>query len=182
MEYAQLLAGYFRTAFTQRGGQIVDWNVQPEVAFVACGPEQARARIDGLRLKGFSGPILGGDAFDGPDLGPDSRVYFTSHAYLPDHPRFVAEYLKLYPLSKPTAFSALGYDTTKLVLDAAGRARKLDSEGLADALDLVQAWGGITGDFYYTYRNRIPAKTVFVLQNPGRQFAAGLVPDPVPPP
>lgn len=182
MEYARLLAGYFRTAFTQRGGQIVDWNVEPDVAFVACGPEQARARIDGLRLKGFTGPILGGDSFDGPDLGPDSRVYFTSHAYLPDHPRFVAEYLKLYPLSQPTAFSALGYDATKLALYAAFKARKLDVEGMADALDGVTAWDGITGDYYYTYKNRVPKKTVFVLQNPGRQLAAQLIPDPVPAP
>lgn len=182
MEYARLLAGYFKTAFTERGGTVIDVNSQPEVIFLACGPEQVRARIDGLRLKGYTGPILGGDSFDGPDLGPDSRVYFTSHAYLPAHPRFVAEYLKLYPLSQPTAFSALGYDATKLVLDAAFKARSLDPEGMADALDLVNEWDGVTGDFYYQGRARIPQKTVFVLQNPGRQLAATLVPEPVPSP
>jgi len=182
MEYARLLSGYFKTAFAERGGTLVDLDKNPQVVFLACGPEQARARVDGLRLKGFTGAILGGDSFDGPDLGPDSRVWFTSHAYLPAHPRFVAEYLKLYPLSQPTAFSALGYDATRLVLDAAFKARSLDPEGMADALDLVSQWDGVTGDFYYQGRERIPHKSVFVLQNPGRQLAATLVPEPVPSP
>ncbi len=85
-------------------------------------------RIAALRGAGIAAPILGGDGLDigaaWQQVAQADKIYFTTHAYLgadnPD-PRvqaFRKLFAKAYPGQQPDAFSALGYDTARLLMAA----------------------------------------------------------------
>ncbi|HVU14954.1 MAG TPA: ABC transporter substrate-binding protein [Phototrophicaceae bacterium] len=111
VEYTTLLAGYFKTRFTQLGGTIVledtyaddatDFSTQitklralstqPDFYFVSAMPYNVGPAVLQMRQAGIDGPITGGDGYDTPDIvsvAGDSanNVYFTTHALMdPDN-------------------------------------------------------------------------------------------------
>ncbi|MEI6308362.1 MAG: ABC transporter substrate-binding protein [bacterium] len=107
MEYARLLAGYFKESFLRLGGRILledtftsgskDLAPQigklkaltspPDLLFIACGPQDAGLVIDLLAQAGFNQPAMGGDSFDSTQLtavggAAAEDTYCTTHGYL----------------------------------------------------------------------------------------------------
>lgn len=106
-EYTRLLAGYFKTRFTELGGIIVyeegygegttDFSTmisaaktlatQPDFYFIAAMPETAPTAVTQFRQAGISAPIMGGDSYDEQEIisqtgGNSENVYFTTHALM----------------------------------------------------------------------------------------------------
>jgi len=207
--YTTLLQGYFRTRFEQLGGEILSLTaytledlsedtirgVEPaEIIYLSAQPEDALQAVLLLRAAGFSAPILGGDGFDSEGLWGEhpeiSNVFFTTHAYLgadnkdPEVVAFRAAYERAHPGRTPNAFTALGYDTARLLLDAVGRAGSEDPEAARNALAATQGFKGVTGTITYTAGDRIPSKSVTILQIEGgtRRFVEQFVPEQAPAP
>jgi branched-chain amino acid transport system substrate-binding protein len=207
--YTVLLQGYFRTRFEQLGGQIVSVQaytpedlsadtirgVEPaDFIYLSAQPEDALQAVQLLRAGGFSTPILGGDGLDSAGLWEEhpeiGDVFFTTHAYLgadnpdPDVTAFREAYERAYPGSTPDAFSALGYDAARLLLDAVDRAGGNDPDAVRAALAATRNFKGVTGTITYAAGSRIPSKSVTILQIDlgTRRFVEQLVPAVVPPP
>jgi branched-chain amino acid transport system substrate-binding protein len=203
------LQGYFRTRFEQLGGEIVsvttytpdDLNedtiagVAPaDLIYLSAQPEDALAAVQLLRAAGVSTAILGGDGFDAEALWEDQpeieSVFFTTHAYLgadsqdPEVIAFRAAYEQAYPGTTPDAFTALGYDSARLLLDAIERAGSEDAVAVRRALAQTRGFDGVTGSISYAAGSRIPSKSVTILEidRGSRRFVEQLVPARVPPP
>jgi len=199
--YTSLLRDYFVARFTELGGRVVsrasyrpgglDAAVgrlkQADFVFAAVAPDEVVDAIRRLRAAGFHGPVLGGDGYDlgevwleNPDIG---GVYFTTHAYLGADSAnarvqaFRAAYRAAYPGDSPDAFSALGYDAARLLIDAIRRAGSDDPAKLREALgatrDLTRDFEGVTGRVSFVGGSRIPSKTVSILEVEGGKL--GLV-------
>jgi branched-chain amino acid transport system substrate-binding protein len=107
VEYTTLLGQYFKTRFTELGGTIAleesyddkatDFSAQiakiktlspaPDFYYVAAMPYNIGPIVKQFRDAGLTGPIVGGDGYDTPDLvkvaGPTtSKVFFTTHALM----------------------------------------------------------------------------------------------------
>lgn len=208
MSYTRLLHTYFQARFTELGGRVlavrsyhpgdieqaVDGLPKSDLYFVAAGPDDAGETVRELRKSGHSAPVLGGDGFDSEDVWrkyPDARaVFFTTHAYLgPDNPNpavraFRESYAKAYPDSEPDAFSALGYDTARLLIAAIGRAQSADPAKVLAAMSGIKDFQGVTGAISYPAGGRIPRKSVTIIEieNGKRKLARQLVPKKIPPP
>ncbi len=127
--------------------------------------------IKQARALGIDAPILGGDGFDSPTLlqlaGKDAltKVYFTNHYSSIDKDpavtKFIADFKPKYN-AEPHAYHALGYDTAKLVADAANRAATIDGPGMKDALAGTKDFTGVTGKFSID-ANHNPVKSIVVI-------------------
>src|SRR6185295_13283257 len=107
VEYTTLLGQYFKARFTELGGTIVledtyeddatDFSAQitklkalseqPSFYYIAAMPYNVGPAVKQLREAGLTGPVVGGDGYDTPDLvavAGDSAndVYFTTHALM----------------------------------------------------------------------------------------------------
>jgi branched-chain amino acid transport system substrate-binding protein len=206
--YARLLHGYFQTRFKQLGGRVLA--VRPytpatveaaardlprsDLVYLAAQPDDVAAAVAALRGTGVDAPILGGD---GLDIGDDwkqvaqaDNIYFTTHAYLgADNPdsrvqAFRALYAKAYPGKEPDAFTALGYDATRLLLAAIESAGSATPHAVLKALAATDGFAGVTGTIRYRRGSRIPVKTVSIIRvTHGHQaLAASVLPEDVPAP
>ncbi len=207
--YTRLLQGYFQTSFKQLGGkvlsvkgykpddlsQVIQSLREADLIFLSAeDPSEALKLVRLLRKAGFSIPILGGDGFDSEDVWqkpPDiNDVFFTTHVYLGpenDDPKVVAfrkAYSETYQGNIPDAFAALGYDTVQLLIMAISVAGSPDPAKVLDALAGIREFEGVTGTMGYTPDNRIPRKSVTILQIEGgkRKLVRQLLPERVPPP
>ena len=212
MSYTQLLHQYFGARFSELGGEVV--NIQPynettlhnavnrlangelgdaDLIYLAAGPGEVVQALAQLRRSGIDTPVLGGD---GLDIGgswqqlPVSDVYFTTHAYLgDDNPdpqvvAFKAAYAAAYPDHQADAFSALGYDTARLVMQAIENAGSEEPMAVRDALGQIKNFEGITGTISYGPSQYVPTKSVSIIAiNKGVQsLAQELMPQSVPAP
>lgn len=193
--YTTLLQGYFHSRFEQLGGEIVDVRSYAATADQAAAidglpdadvvflssqvPEETAAGVTALRAAGFTGPIIGGDGYDGqavwathPELGD---VYFTTHVYLGDDnpdPRVIAfakAYSMAYDGAEPDGFAALAYDAVGLLLaaiDAADidEAASATPEEFRLALANLTDYRGVTGTISYENGSRIPRKSVTIIE------------------
>jgi branched-chain amino acid transport system substrate-binding protein len=207
--YTVLLQGYFRTRFEQLGRQIASvtpyspedlsadtlGGVEPaDFIYLSAQPEDALQAVQLLRAAGISTPILGGDGLDSEGVWEEhpeiSDVFFTTHAYLgPDNQdpvvaAFRDAYADAHPGSTPDAFTALGYDAARLLLDAVERAGSDDPAAVRTALAATRSFAGVTGTISYAAGSRIPSKSVTIVQidSGTRRFVEQLVPAEVPPP
>jgi len=127
---------------------------EPEAIFAPGYFAEAALLARQARELGFTGPILGGDAYEAPeliDIGGDAveGVVFSTH-YHPDAElspasapfveAFEAEYGE-----RPSAFAALGYDAYMLVIDAIERANSFDPAAIRDAMAETTDFAGVTG-------------------------------------
>jgi branched-chain amino acid transport system substrate-binding protein len=106
------------------------------------------------RELGFEGPLMGGDAWEAPELieiggsAAEGLVFSThyhpdaalSEASLPFVTAFEAEYGE-----RPSAFAALGYDAYMLVIDAITRAGSFDPAAIRDAMAATSGYQAVTG-------------------------------------
>lgn len=207
--YTQLLQGYFAERFVQLGGTItasetIDPRADPitlpptgdvDLVFLSVETAEDASRvIPLLRASGYAGPILGGDGYDSEstwaDLPDISDVYFTTHVYLgADSPNpkvraFLDAYAEAYPGQEPSAFAALGYDAVYLLAAALDRAGEATSAAVATGLSGLQGFSGVTGTISFHGTDRIPTKSVTLLQiaDSKQVFVTEAIPQSVPSP
>lgn len=215
VEYTTLLADYFKTRYTEAGGTIVledqyddkatDFSAQiakikalpkqPDFYFISAMPYNVGPVVKQFRDAGLTGPIVGGDGYDTPDIltvaGPAANdVYFTTHALMDAEggtagiKKFMAAYKAEYGHDPENAFAALGYDTAYLMADAIKRAGSTDPKALLAAIQSTKDFPGITGKISYPDGAHVPVKGVTVIDIKGDKFTLGaeVVPEKVPAP
>jgi branched-chain amino acid transport system substrate-binding protein len=214
IEYTTLLGGYFKARYTELGGTLVledqyedqatDFSAQiakikalpqqPDFYFISAMPYNVGPVVKQFRDAGLTGPIIGGDGYDTPDLisvaGPASEnVFFTTHALIDATggtegiKKFIAAYNKEYGHDPENAFAALGYDTMYLIADAIKRAGSTDPAAITKAIGETKNFPGITGSITFA-DSHVPQKGVTVIAVKGGKFTLGaeLVPEKVPAP
>ena len=215
MEYARLLAHYFKARFVELGGEIVledsyegkNPNLtphlrkftalarQPDLLYVAAGPEDAGRVVKLIRDAGITTPIMGGDSYDTPLLlrlaGEDAdNTYYTTHAVLDAESseklvrEFSAAYKTEYSVPPESAFAGLGYDAVALLVDAIKRAGTDEPQAIRQALQGSKSWQGVTGSVTFGSDSRIPQKTVSLVwvKDHRLTLAAIVLPQRIPPP
>jgi len=215
VEYTTLLGQYFKTRFTELGGTIAleesyddkatDFSAQiakiktlspaPDFYYVAAMPYNIGPIVKQFRDAGLTGPIVGGDGYDTPDLvkvaGPTtSKVFFTTHALMDATAgtdgikKFIAAYKAEYGNDPENAFAALGYDTVYLLADAVKRAGGTDSAAVKAAIEATKDFPGITGKITFAPGSHVPQKgvTVIDVENGALTLGGEVVPEKVPAP
>lgn len=215
VEYTTLLGGYFKSRFEELGGKIVledtyedsatDFSAQiakvkalpeqPDFYFISAMPYNVGPVVKQFRDAGLTGPIIGGDGYDTPDIlsvaGPAAEnVFFTTHALMDASggtdgiKKFIAAYNKEYGHDPENAFAALGYDSVYLLADAIKRAGSTDAQAIKKALESTSDFPGITGAISLGADAHIPRKGVTMIAIKGDKFTLGaeLVPEKVPAP
>ncbi len=174
-DYSVGLSNYFRTtwneltgdpttlvAFTsyQTGDQ--DFTAQltsviaknPDVIFSSGYYGEGALLAKQARDLGYKGTLLGGDAWDAPELiqiaGTAAEgLTFSTHydpagAVTPASKTFVDLYKAKFD-KDPNAFAALGYDAYMLMLDAITRAGSTDGKAIRDQIAATKNFEGVTG-------------------------------------
>ena len=215
VEYTTLLGQYFKTRFAELGGTIAledsyddkatDFSAQitkikalgtqPDFYYVAAMPYNVGPLVKQFRDAGITGPIVGGDGYDTPDLvsvagAAADNVFFTTHALMDATggtdpiKKFIADYNAEYGHDPENAFAALGYDTVYLMVDAIKRAGSTDSAAVKSAIEATKDFPGITGKITFSADSHVPQKGVTVIAIKGGKFTLGaeVVPEKVPAP
>ena len=215
VEYTTLLGKYFKARFTELGGTIAlegsyddkatDFSAEitkikaldpkPDFYYVAAMPYNIGPLVKQFRDAGITGPIVGGDGYDTPDLvtvaGPTtSNVFFTTHALMDATngtdgiKKFIAAYKAEYGNDPENAFAALGYDTVYLMVDAIKRAGSTESAAVKAAIEATSGFKGITGLITFAPGSHVPQKGVTVIDIENGKFTLGgeVVPEKVPAP
>jgi branched-chain amino acid transport system substrate-binding protein len=215
IEYTTLLGGYFKSRFTELGGTIAledsyddnatDFSSQitkikalspaPDFYYVAAMPYNIGPLVKQFRDAGITGPIVGGDGYDTPDLvkvagAAADNVFFTTHALMDASggtdgiKKFMTDYKAEYGNDPENAFAALGYDTVNLLVDAIKRAGSTDSAAVKSAIESTKDFPGITGAITFSAESHVPQKGVTVIAVTGGKFTLGaeVVPEKVPAP
>jgi branched-chain amino acid transport system substrate-binding protein len=215
VEYTTLLGQYFKSRFTELGGKIAledsyddkatDFSAQitkikalspaPDFYYVAAMPYNIGPLVKQFRDAGITGPIVGGDGYDTPDLikvggAAADNTFFTTHALMDATggtdgiKKFIADYKAEYGHDPENAFAALGYDTVFLMADAVKRAGSTDSAAVKSAIEATKDFAGITGKITFSADSHVPQKGVTVIAVKGGKFTLGaeVVPQKVPAP
>ena len=161
---------------TDFSGQLTDFanlDPQPDFLFISSNPGEIGTIIKQARDLGLEQPILGGDGYDTTllvELAGDTAhdIYFTTHQGIfgdsPEGAAFLEAYEAEYGATPEVAFSALGYDGIKLMADAITRAGSLEGEAIRDALAATEGFKGATGEITYEEGERIPSKSVALVE------------------
>jgi len=185
MEYARLLANYFKDRYLDLGGEIVMEDfingsdqgslsqaidiADPDMIYLAAGPKEAADMIEAMRMAGIECPVFGGDSLDSPDLRREGlgKIVFSTHALLDENSsrtgKFVHAYSAEYGYPPENAFSALGYDTVRLLAEAIDRTASGDPKAILASLGNTSGFKGVTGDMSYKSGYRVPNKDVTMI-------------------
>jgi branched-chain amino acid transport system substrate-binding protein len=193
--YSVGLSTYFKEAFTNAGGTIVDeqkysggdkdFNAQlttikaanPEAIFIPGYYQDVGLIALQARGLGITVPIFGGDGWESPELvsigGPAVEgTYFSTHfspeESNPEVQDFVEKFRAKYGVM-PDAMAALGYDSAMLLADAFKRAGTTDGPKVRDALAATRNFPGITGQITID-ENRDAKKPLVILEVMGGKF------------
>lgn len=214
VEYTTLLGAYFKARFTELGGTLVledtyedkatDFSAQitklkalekqPDFYYIAAMPYNVGPVVKQLRDAGLTGPVVGGDGYDTPDLvsvagTAAENVFFTTHALIDAKngtegiKKFIEAYNKEYKNDPENAFAALGYDSVYLLADAIKRAGSTDAAAIQKALNETKGFKAITGEITFS-GSRVPQKGVTMISIKDGKFtlAQEIVPEKVPSP
>lgn len=187
-DYTKGLAENFKATFEKLGGTMVayeghpsgatDFKAQltkalqgkPEVIYVPDYYNDVGLIARQARELGFTGPLVGGDGWDSPELVKIGGTavengFFTNH-YSPEDTRpIVQDFVKRYQTKfsgTPDALATLAYDAMNIMLDAIKRAGKTDGAAIKDALkatSLDTVSGKVTFD-----ANRNPIKSAVIIE------------------
>lgn len=185
MEFARLLAGYFRERYQDLGGAIIVealvngsdqaglgravGEAGPDMIYLAAGPDSAGAIVEAIRGAGIDVPVFGGDSLDSPELrrAGTGWIVFSAHSLLDEASSrsgpFFRAYQAKYGHPPENAFAALGYDAVKLLAEAIDRAGSDDPVAIREALQETSGFEGVTGDISYEGGRRVPKKGVTMI-------------------
>lgn len=106
--------------------------------------------VQAARAAGVVAPFLGSEGWAAPDLDTttlDGSYYLTQFSPL-ENRESVATFVRAFEDRhgvEPDILAALGYDATRVLLDAIRRAPSLSAGDLRDALRAPSDFGGVTG-------------------------------------
>lgn len=190
-DYTKGLAEFFRDKFTALGGEIVAFeghpagttdftpfltNIlkgKPDVIYCSDYYNDDGLMAKQARQLGYTGPFLGGDGWDSPDLvkiGGDAvnGAYFTNHFSKDDQRPEVQEFVKKYTEKygqPPDALAALGYDAMGLILQAIQNAGSTDGAKIRDALKNID-YHGVSGQIKFdAERNPVKSAVIIEIEN-----------------
>ena len=170
--YSVGISKVFRERFTAAGGVIVadqkhsegdkDFRAQltaikaaaPDVIFHSGNYTEGALICKQARALGYNGPLIGGDAWEAPQLieigGADVEgTYYSTHASpestAPVVQSFVKKFRTRWDGETPDSIAALGYDAAQLLVDALRRAGTTESAKLRDAIATTRDFPGVTG-------------------------------------
>jgi branched-chain amino acid transport system substrate-binding protein len=199
-DYTRAIAQFFQERFQKRGGKVIEessyhtgdtdysshitkirgTSPPPDIIYAAMNPGDDATFVRQAREAGVKIPIIGGDAFDNPDLvkngGANNTVdlYFTTHmAMSTDNPlvaKFIDAYKAEYGIPPENAFAGLGYDSVNLMADAMNKATDLSSKAINDAIFTITAFTGVTGNADFSNKSRAPDKEVTIIAVKDGQF------------
>lgn len=196
-DYSKSVALMFNTTFIANGGRIVaqeaylqkdqDFreqllriqNANPDIIFIPGYYDEAGNIIRQARELGILSPLLGADGWDSPKLIETAGIealnntYFSNH-YSPQNSspanqRFRASYKNEYYV-EPDAISALGYDTTMILLEAIKKANSAEPDKIRDALETLE-FEGVTGRISFDgWHNPVKPGVVIAIINGKQTF------------
>lgn len=189
--YSQGLSQSFRQHFEKLGGKIVDeqFYESGQTQFTSQLTNLKGKNPDGLFLSGYFtevGPIarqakevglnvrlLGGDGWDSAELltsggqailGGFFCNHYNNREQKPEVQNFLSAYRAKFGGEPGTTMAALGYDATKLVLDALKRASAPNSKELISALENTENFAGVSGTITLKGMNGNPRKRALVVE------------------
>jgi len=189
-DYSKNLSESFEESFTKAGGTIIgkeaflqkdqDFkaaltkikSMNADIIFLPAYYEEVGKIVKQAREIGITTPILGTDGWDNAKIseiaGPAAlnNTFFSNH-YSPEDndPRvtkFVEAYKKEYN-EAPSAFAALGYDTTLMLIDAIKRANSAEPAKIRDALEQTKDLQLVTGILTLD-ANHNPIKSAVIIE------------------
>jgi branched-chain amino acid transport system substrate-binding protein len=201
--YSVGLSKNFREKFTALGGTVVaeqrhnegDKDFRAQVTAVkAAGAEailhsgnytEGALIAKQARALGFTGPLLGGDAWEGPELvaiggAAVEGSYYSTHASnessTPAMQAFVQRYQARWG-ERPNSTTTLGYEAAILLFDALKRAGTTESKALRDALATTKDFPGITGAITIDEkRNASKPAMIVTVKNGTARFVEAVAP------
>lgn len=190
--YTSKSCDYFAQVFEKKGGTIAgngsftlgaaDFSAEvtkiqalspaPDVIMTPAYPPDAPTFIKQLRAAGVEIPVISIDGVDSQDTisagGPAVEgLVFTSHGFPAEGTStadFWAAYEEKYGSPPDSVFAATGYDLVKVIEAAVTAADSTDPAKVRDAIDNLENVQGATGTITYKGQNRIPLKTVYLIQ------------------
>lgn len=195
--YSVGLSETFKAKFKQLGGEIVaeEFYQSGENQFSGQLTRVKSKKPDGIFMSGYFpevGPmarqirnlgmsdvvLLGGDGWDSSELisnGGDAIVggYFCNHYNEKDDRPEVKSFLDAFKAANNgnlpgTTMGALGYDATKLVIDAMQRldaaGKEINSKNLAEEIYNTENFRGVSGDITLKGMNGDPPKRALVVE------------------
>ena len=203
-DYNKGLAEYFKAGFEKLGGKVVafeaftdedktvDYKAQltkikaanPEFLYLPNYYAATALQLKQAREMGLNVPAGGGDGWDSPDLvkiggaaveGGVFSNHFSKDDKSPKVQDFVARYTTKYG-EAPSAFAALAYDATGLLLDAFKTAGSIKGSDIRDAMKNT-TFVGISGAYKFD-ENRDPIKPAVIIKivNGQQTYAATVNP------
>lgn len=199
-DYTRAIAMFFEERFKRDGGSIVEessyhtgdtdfsshitkirgMNPPPDVIYAAMNPGDDATFTRQAREAGITIPIIGGDAFDNPDLVKNAGanntkdVYFTTHMAMSTDNAKVAKFIEAYKaeygIPPENAFAGLGYDSANLMVEAMNKAGDLSSKAINDAIFGITSFEGVTGVADFSNKLRAPDKEVTIIAVKDGQF------------
>lgn len=138
------------------------------------------------RQLGFTGPLIGGDAWEAPQLieiggKAVEGVYYSTHGS-PDSTdpamrNFVEGYKRRWDGETPDSIAALGYDAARLLFDALRRAGTTESAALRDAIAATKDFGGATGRITIDeHRNATKSAVILTVKDGKFEFVTAVDP------
>jgi branched-chain amino acid transport system substrate-binding protein len=196
--YTSKSCDYFSQVFEKKGGKVLgrgsyslgaaDFSAEvtkiknlspaPDVIMTPAYPPDGPTFIKQLRSAGVQTPVISMDGMDSQDTisggGPAiDGLVFTTHGFpAPNTPMadFWTAYQAKYGTPPDSVFAATGYDLVHLIAAAVTAADSTDPQKVRDALDNLQNVQGVTGPITYKGQNRIPLKTVYLVQVTNGKF------------
>ncbi|MEI6971918.1 MAG: ABC transporter substrate-binding protein [bacterium] len=195
-EYNKGVAEVFRANYEKLGGKVVayetyttndkDFSAQltkiksasPDVVFLPNYYSEVPLQVQQAHRLGLKAPFIGSDSWGSSELlklgGKDLEGYYFSTHYAADSAspaatRFIEAYRKAYGVV-PDDVAALTYDAFGLLFTALKNAGKTDREAVRNALAVLPAYPGVTGEMTFADDSRDPVKSAVILQIRDGQF------------
>lgn len=192
-DYVKGLAEYYKGSFEEQGGTVPVFEAytKDDTDFSAILSKVADADVDAIFLpdyynkvnliaaqieeQGLDALLLGCDGWDSPELETEllEGGYHSNH-YSPDDPRdivqnFVSAYTEEYG-SEPDALATLGYDATKILLQALREADSHDPADVRDAMAAIE-YEGVSGDISFNkYGDPQKSAAIIKIENGQKVF------------
>ncbi|KAB8031842.1 ABC transporter substrate-binding protein [Fluviispira multicolorata] len=203
-DYSKGLAENFKATFEEKGGKILKIlkfsqkdttftsqlgdvrKMKPDVLFIPAFHQQVAVIIREAKDLQIKSKLVGTDGWDTPELrqiakGAENGGYFSNHysheSKNPTLQKFIKIYNEKYK-TQPSAFSALGYDSMKMIYEAIKNANSPNSEKVRDELSKIKNFDGVTGNISMDKNNNAikPAVILQFIPN-GYKFITSVLPE-----